>query len=178
MNLVGYAIRNLQRRTIRTSLSIFSIGLAIGGALALIAISDSIEHSMRESMAEIGDDVMVTQRGAADVFGGFLPQPVADQIAVIPGVARVSGELVLFSPSERGRHVLSAGWPDNSYLWKDVPLREGRIPAPGERFVAVIGDTVAEALVKSVGDTIELHGEKFRVIGVSKFTSVVNRGTS
>jgi putative ABC transport system permease protein len=176
MNLVGFAIRNLRRRSIRTSLSIVSIGLAVGGALALIAISRSIEDSTREGMDEIGDDVIVTQRGAADLFGGFLPQQISDRIALIPGVARVSGELFMFSPSERNRHVLTVGWPEDSYLWRNVPLREGRIPAPGERRVAVLGDNVAEVLAKSVGDTIEVHGEKFQVIGISKYTSVVNRG--
>lgn len=177
MNIVTLAIRNLQRRPIRTSLSIVSIGLAVGGAMALIAISRSIEDSTRESMNEIGDDAIVTQRGASDLFGGFLPEPIAEQIAKIPGVARVSGELVLFAPSERNRHVLAVGWPDNSYLWRSVPMREGRVPAPGERRAAVLGDNVADSLAKTVGGTIDLHGEKFRVIGVTKYTSVVNRGT-
>jgi putative ABC transport system permease protein len=178
MNLVGFAIRNLQRRSIRTSLSIVSIGLAVGGALALIAISRSIEDSTREGMDEIGDDIIVTQRGASDLFGGFLPQQLSEQIALIPGVARASGELFLFAPSERSRHVLAVGWPESSYLWKKVPMREGRIPEPGDRHVVILGDTVAEALAKSVGDNIELHGEKFRIVGITKYTSVINRGTA
>jgi putative ABC transport system permease protein len=178
MNLVGFAFRNLQRRSIRTSLSIVSIGLAVGSALALIAISRSIEDSTREGMDEIGDDVIVTQRGASDLFGGFLPQQIADQIAHVPGVARATGELVLFAPSERSRNVLAVGWPDTSHLWKSAPIREGRMPAPGERRVALLGDNLADALGKSVGDTIELLGEKFRVIGITKYATVINRGTA
>jgi putative ABC transport system permease protein len=178
MNLVGFAFRNLQRRSIRTSLSIVSIGLAVGSALALIAISRSIEDSTREGMDEIGDDVIVTQRGASDLFGGFLPQQFADQIAHIPGVARATGELLLFAPSERSRNVLAVGWPDTSHLWKSAPLREGRLPAPGERRVTLLGDNLAEALGKSVGDTLELLGEKFRVIGITKYATVINRGTA
>lgn len=177
MNLVGFAIRNLQRRYIRTSLSIVSIGLAVGSVLALIAISRSIEEGTREGMDEIGDDVIVTQRGASDLFGGFLPQQIADQIAAVPGVSRATVELVLFAPSDRGKHVLAVGWPDNSHLWKNAPIREGRIPAPGERHVALIGDNAAEALGKSVGDKVELLGEKFRVVEISKYASVINRGT-
>jgi putative ABC transport system permease protein len=177
MNLVGFAIRNLQRRPLRTSLSIFSIGLAVGSALALIAISRSIEDNTQEGKDEMGDDVIVTQRGAIDIFGGFLPQQIANQIARVPGVARASGELFLFAPSEKSRHVLVYGWPENSYLWKSIPLREGRIPAPGERQVAVIGDNIAEGLAKSIGDMIELQGEKFRVIGIAKYTSLVNRSS-
>lgn len=176
MNLVGLGIRNLQRRPIRSSLSILSIAIAVGSALALIAISRSIEDSTRESMDEAGDDVIVTQRGAADLFGGYLPQSISARIAAIPGVARASSELLLFSPSERSRHVLTVAWPDDSYLWKKVPIREGRIPAPGESRVAVLGDHVAEGMGKAVGGTIELHGEKFRVIGIAKYNSVVNRG--
>jgi len=177
MNIVGFAFRNLQRRLVRTSLSIVSIGLAVGSALALIAISRSIEEGTRDGMDEIGDDVIVTQRGASDLFGGFLPQQIIDQIAAVPGVRRATGELVLFAPSERGRNVLAVGWPDTSHLWKSAPIREGRIPAPGEQHVALIGDNAAEALGKGVGDMVELLGEKFRVIGISKYASVINRGT-
>jgi putative ABC transport system permease protein len=176
MNLFGLAMRNLRRRPIRSSLSILSIAIAVGSALALIGISRSIEDSTREGMEEIGDDVVVTQRGASDLFGGFMPQQIADRIALIPGVARVSGELFLFAPSERSRHVLSVGWPENSYLWKGVPIRDGRIPEPGEKHVAVLGDNVADALGKSIGDNIELLGEKFRVVGIAKYASVINRG--
>ena len=176
MNLIGFAIRNLRRRSIRTALSIVSIALAVGGALALTAVSRSIEDSTREGMAEIGDDVVVTQRGASDIFGGFLPQQIVDRIALIPGVARISGELFLFAPSERNRHVLAIGWPETSYLWKNVPIREGRIPTPGERHVAVLGDAIAETLTKSVGDSVELLGDKFRIVGIANYTSIVNRG--
>ncbi len=178
MNLVGFAVRNLQRRLIRTSLSIVSIGLAVGGALALISISRSIEDSTREGMEEIGDDVIVTQRGASDLFGGFLPQQMVGLIDGVPGVRRATGELLLFAPSERSRNVLAIGWPETSHLWKAVPIRDGRLPAPGERHVALLGDNLADALGKSVGDTIELLGEKFRVIGITKYATVINRGTA
>lgn len=176
MNLVGLAVRNLRRRPIRSALSILSIAIAVGSALALIGISRSIEDSTREGMEEIGDDVVVTQRGASDLFGGYMPQQIADQVALISGVGRVSGELFLFAPSERGRSVLSVGWPESSYLWKSVPIRDGRVPLPGESHVAVMGDSVAEALGKSIGDMLELQGEKFRVVGIAKYASVVNRG--
>jgi putative ABC transport system permease protein len=176
MNLVTLAIRNLQRRPVRSSLSILSIGIAVGSALALIAISRSIEESTREGVIESGNEVIVTQRGAADLFGGYIPEQMAERIAVIPGVMRVSSELFLFVPSERSRHVLTVGWPDGSYLWRNVPLREGRTPLTGERRVAVLGDNVADAMRKAIGDKIELHGESFQIIGVTKYSSVVNRG--
>ena len=73
MNLTGLALRNLRRRPIRTALSILGIALAVGGALALLALSRSIQDATRDGMDEIGDDLAVTQKDAPDIFAGFLP---------------------------------------------------------------------------------------------------------
>jgi putative ABC transport system permease protein len=176
MNLLGLALRNLRRRPVRTGLSILGIGLAVGGALALIALSRSIQDSSREAINELGDDFVVTQKGAADIFGGFIPESTIERVAAIPGVARVAGELFMFAPSTEGQSVLTLGWPDTSYLWQKVPLREGRLPAAGERHVAVLGDSAAAALGKKLDDDLTLVGETFRIVGISGYTTVINRG--
>ena len=176
MNLTGLALRNLRRRPIRTGLTILGIGLAVGSALALIALSRSIKEGTREGMDEIGDDLVVMQKGASDIFGGFIPEQTIEQVTKIPDVARASGEMMMFAPSSQDKSVLTIGWPDASYLWKKVPLREGRLPAEGERRVTVLGDTAAASLGKTLGDTLELAGESFRVIGIARYTTVVNRG--
>jgi len=175
MNLVGLATRNLKRRPIRTSLSILGIGLAVGAALALIALSRSIQDSTREGMNELGDDLVVMQKGASDIFGGFIPERTTERVAALPGIARVSGEMVTFATSETNA-VLTLGWPDGSYLWQKVPLREGRVPAAGERHVVVLGDTAAATLGKKLGDEMELIDQRFRVVGIASYTTVVNRG--
>jgi putative ABC transport system permease protein len=175
MNLVGLARRNLARRPVRTCLSILGIGLAVGSALALMSLSRSIENSVRESINEMGDDLVVMQRGASDIFGGFIPEQTIERVAAVPGVARVSGELFMFAPSG-DNHVLAQGWPDTSYLWKKVPLREGRVPAIGEHDVAVLGEGAAASLGKKLHDEIEILGEKFNIIGIANYTSMVNRG--
>jgi putative ABC transport system permease protein len=175
MTLAGLALRNLRRRPIRTCLSILGIALSVGSALALITLSHSIQDSTREGMDEMGDDLVVMQKGASDIFGGFLPEQTIERVAAIPGVVRVSGELMMFAPSGE-RNVPTLGWPDASYLWKKVPLREGAVPAAGERRVAVLGETAAATLNKKVGDTVELLNESFRVIGIANYTTVVNRG--
>jgi len=176
MNLAGLALRNLKRRPIRTGLSILGIGLAVGSALALISLSHSIQDSTREGMDEIGDDLVVMQKGASDIFGGFIPEQTVERIGSVPGIVRVSGELVAFASSGFANSVLALGWSDAGYLWKKVPLREGRVPAPGERHVAVLGDTAAASLGKKLGDELELMGETFRVIGIAGYTTIVNRG--
>jgi putative ABC transport system permease protein len=176
MNLVSLALRNLKRRPGRTCLSVLGIGLAVGGALALMSLSRSLQDSTRESIAEIGGDLIVMQRGTSDIFGGFIPEATVERMAAISGVARVSGVLAAFAPSGVANHVLAFGWPDASDLWKKTPLREGRVPAAGERHVAVLGDAAAASLGRKLNDELELFGETFRIIGIAGYASVVNRG--
>ena len=78
MNLAGLAVRNLRRRPMRSALSIVGIALAVGSAIALMALSRSIEDSTREGMDELGTDLTVTQQGAPDLFGGFLAENLAE----------------------------------------------------------------------------------------------------
>jgi putative ABC transport system permease protein len=177
MNLVGLALRNLRRRPIRTALSILGIALAVGGALALLALSRSIQDATREGMDEIGDDLAVTQKDAPDIFAGFLPADIEARVAEVAGVTRASGEMFMFAPSERNRQVLAVGWPETSFLWAKIPLREGRVPQAGERKAVVVGDATADALAKKVGDQIEVFGDAFTVVGISNYKAVMNRGT-
>jgi putative ABC transport system permease protein len=176
MTIVGFAFRNLQRRPLRTALSIFGIALAVGSVLALLALSYAIEDSTREGLDELGAELAVTQRGAPDLFGGFLSEDLGNRIRSISGVVRVAPELFMFAPSENDRHVLLAGRTGSGGAWQRVPLREGRPPMQGERRVVLIGDAVADAVGKQLDDTIDIMGEKFRIVGITKYASVVNRG--
>src|SRR5258708_9216859 len=98
MNLVGLALRNLKRRPIRTCLSILGIGLAVGSALALIALSRSIQDSTREGMDEIGDDLVVMQKGSSDIFRGFIPEETVNSISALPCILRVAVSSLPIAP--------------------------------------------------------------------------------
>src|SRR5260370_2561528 len=87
-------------------------------------------------MDEIGDDLVVMQKGSSDIFGGFIPEETVDRIAALPGIVRVSGELVTFAPSGFANNVLTLGWPDASYLCHSRQARPRAIctsDAPCER---------------------------------------------
>src|SRR5262249_53940228 len=80
-----------------------------------------------------------------------------------------------FASSGVANNVLTFGWPNASYLWKQLPLREGRVPAAGERHAAVLGDTVAASLGRKLNDEFTLFGESFRIVGIAGYTAIVNR---
>ena len=175
MTLTGLALRNLRRRPLRSALSTLGIGLAVASAIALVALSRSVTGSVQNSVDERGADLTIMQRGAADLFGGFLPEDLGRRIAQVPGVTGVAAELAMFAPTERNSEILVSGWPKTSFYWQRVPLAAGRLPHVGERRVAVVGDEVASALGKRVGDRIEILGVSFQIIGVTRYLSSINR---
>ena len=141
-----YDVEAAARKVVALAPKLQQAGITIRGVRLdsgdLIALSRSIQDSTREGMDELGDDLVVMQKGASDIFGGFIPEPTIERVAAVPGVARPSGEMATFAMSGFNP-VLTLGWPDGSYLWQKVPLREGRAPAAGEHHVVVLGDTAA-----------------------------------
>lgn len=176
MTLALLAWRNLLRRPARTLLLVFSIGLAIATAVALLALSRSIERSADESARERGADLTVSQRDASDLFAGFIAQGLEPAIAAVPGVKGVAGELVMFAPVDGEFQFLTVGMARSSYFWPAMPLIEGRLPKPGERYVALIGETVAKALDKRVGAEITIFDHPATIIGITGYQAAVNRG--
>jgi len=176
MTIAALAWRNLMRRPMRTALLALGIALAVATALALIALSASIERSTADSTRERGADLTVSQKGAADLFAGFLPDKLGPRIAAVPGVAGVAGELIMFAPVDEAFQFLAAGMADDSYFWAAMPLTEGRKPDKGERYVVLLGASVAKALNKKVGDEISMFDHGLKIVGITGYRTAVNRG--
>lgn len=176
MNLFQLALRNLRRRPMRTSLAVLGVALAVGSAIALLGLSRSIEDSVRQGVDERGVDLAITEKGSSDLFSGVLPQELDAKLKRIPGVTGVAGEFLTFAPTGDGHQILISGWTRDSYFWDRAPLRQGRLPTPGEHNVALAGDALAETLGKTAGDSVDVLGVRFRIIGVTKYSSTLNRG--
>ena len=172
MNHPALAFRNLKRRPARSFLTVLGVALAVGRFITLYGLSRSVQENVQQSFEERGTDLTVRRRGIAEPFGGTMPESIIGEIAKIPGVEAVSGQLLSFAATDNDDHVIAFGWGSDSFYWPTVPLLEGRVPQPGERKVAVVGKDIARTLDKHVGT---LLGEKFRVIGISNYTSIINR---
>ena len=133
-------------------------------------------NSSHEGIAERGSDLTVSQRDASDVFSGFVDERITARIEAIPGVAGVNGELAMFAPVDDGNEVLVFGWSEGSYQWKGVPIARGRLPTPGERGFALLGERLAETLGKEPGDTLSMFDKTIPIAGVTAYKVAVNRG--
>jgi putative ABC transport system permease protein len=175
MNLATLAFRNLRRRQTRSVIVAISVGLAVASVLSLLALSDSAQTSAQAGVGERGADLTVAQQNASDIFSGFIPESVGPRIAKVAGVASVAGELASFVSVDHDRQWLAVGWSDDSFFWKTLPIAAGRAPDPGARRIAVLGPSAANALKKTVGDTVNILDAEFRVVAISGYSSALNR---
>jgi putative ABC transport system permease protein len=175
MNHLQLALRNLKRRPARSILTAAGVAIAVGSFITLYGLSQSVEQNVGQSIEEHGADLTVRRTGTAELFGGTIPETISPRIAEIPGVAAASGEMLSLVGTDRDEHVLTAGWAQGSFFWDNVPLEEGRLPNRDERKVALVGIDLARAMEKHAGDTIGLLGEQFKIVGVTRFNSIINR---
>jgi len=175
VNHLELAFRNLKRRPARSVLTMLGVALAVGSFITLYGLSRSVQENVQQSFEERGTDLTVRRRGIAEPFGGTMPQSIIPVIAKISGVAAVSGQLLSFAATDNDDHVIAFGWAADSFYWPTVPLLEGRLPERDERKVALVGKDIARTLDKHVGDNITLLGDKFRVVGITDYASIINR---
>jgi putative ABC transport system permease protein len=175
LNHLQLAFRNLRRRPTRSILTAAGVALAVGSFITLYGLSQSVEQNVEQSIEEHGADLTIRRSGTAELFGGTIPESLGAQIAQVPGVAAVSSELLSLVGTDRDEHVLAAGWAQDSFFWQNVPLEEGRLPRPGERKIALVGIDLAHAMQKHAGDSIGLLEEQFKIVGITRFNSIINR---
>jgi len=175
LDFLAIAAANLRVRRLRTGFTIFGVAVAVASFIALYTLARGPERNWQRSLNEMGAHLIGYERGSVHIIASRLPFDLAEKIAAVPGVGAVTPQISRFVPIEHEqRQMVLVGAPVPSRLWRDVPLREGRVPRAGETWVVILGGTAADALGKRVGDTIELMWRSFEIIGISAFENPMN----
>lgn len=175
MTMAGLAFSNLARRAARTLLTVLGIALAVGTAVALLALARGVAESVGRGLDETGAEFVVAPKNATGVLSSRLPESVGVAIAAMDGVESVSGELYAFTVAADNESILVAGWSRDSAGWKGAPLLSGRLPDPDRREI-MVGDALAEGLGLAAGGEIDLFDETFEIVGVTGYATAMNRG--
>jgi putative ABC transport system permease protein len=150
------------------------IALAVGTAVALLALGRGIVDSVTRGFDEHGTEMVVSPRSSTDILTSRLPEAMAGELLAIGQVAEVWGELYAFGVAGSGEHILAAGWPEGAALWRDAPLASGRVPQrSGE---VLLGDVAARVLGVETGSPVWLFDQQFQVVGVADYATATNRG--
>lgn len=178
MNLLQIAHRNLKRRPMRSALTIAAVAIGVAAIVALTGIAWGFEASWQSANDMRGTDLIVTRMASENSMPTpFLAAGNETTLKAMPHVAQVVGLLSeMLSVSEDAPPVFVFGWVWNSYLWTHLRLVEGRWPASDTESTVVLGSIAADLLHKRVGDSIEIEGAPFAVVGIFESPAMVENG--
>ena len=168
-------LRNLARRRLRTALTITGITIGIWALVVFGSMANRIS-----SIVAIGSDYYAGKIVVTDKAGGLsgdspMAIALADDIAAIGGVAAaVPGVSTLLDPeSQDGISIpdmIVGDLPgaDQGHRTHPVQVAQGRALTADDAaaHVAVLGSDLARKFGKGVGDTLEIRGVTFEVVGI------------
>lgn len=179
MHFFTFILKNLLRRKVRSALTCSGIAIAVGTMVALLGVTNGFERSTLDAFEQRGVDLVLVQEGVPDQLNSDLDQAIGDRIRRLPGVKAVAAGLVEVIGVPRGKTILNVivqGWEPDSFNFDALEIRSGRRLRPDDRRGALLGATLAENLKKHVGDSIDIQGEAFQVIGIYQSFNVFDNG--
>lgn len=167
--MIRAALRDLQFRRRRFAIATLGAGLVFGLGITMSGLSAGFDREVERTVALAAADQWVVADSAAGPFAGNtrLPQDTVDQIAASPGVTDAGG--LVFTP-------MNVGDPRDPELVNMIGVQSGHVGAP-EALGGPTEVVVDENLDLAVGDTLQLSGRTFDVVGVvraSLFAGVPN----
>jgi putative ABC transport system permease protein len=171
-------LRDLARRPMRTTLTILGITIGIWALVVFGSMASKIDSLVKGGSTYYADKLTVTD--ASGSMGGFASAPlslsVRDQVLKVDGVAAVLPAVMLLMDS--GSSAVTMGVPpmitgsilgsDQGHETFQTRAAEGRklTPADDGTMVTVLGSDIARKDGLHVGDTVEMRGHQFEVVGV------------
>jgi putative ABC transport system permease protein len=173
-------LKNLLRRKFRSGLTCIGFAVAVGTTVALLGVSESFERVWLESMTRRGFDIIVVEGGKPDQLNSSLKESFDKQIAKVPGVKSVSPNMVEatgYFDGVSSINILIQGWEPHSVMMDELKILSGRWFTSQEKQVVVLGQQLAKSMHKKVGDSIELQGTTFQVLGIYQSFVVFENGS-
>jgi putative ABC transport system permease protein len=164
-------LRELSRRKLRTTLTILGITIGIWALVVFSSMANKINSLVEGGSQYYADKILVTDGSA---FGTApMSLDAADTIRDLDGVAAVDPQIQLLFDEEAG---VSFGIPeliigaipgaDEGHEQFQLELATGRMIEPeDDGDVVVLGSTLAASHDVTSGDTIEIRGRDFEVVG-------------
>ncbi len=165
------ALKNLFQE--RTKLAICIGGVAF--SVLLILIMNGLYQGWNVKMgaypASIPADLWVEQAGVGDMYHtlSFLPNNLSTKLENIEGVKSADkylGRQAMFNYNGKDQSLFLVGLDTNNGITKPYKMKEGRWQDLEDGEI-IIDQAFAKKAKLSVGDTLDINGEKLKIAGIS-----------
>jgi putative ABC transport system permease protein len=152
--------------------------LGIAAVVALTSIAWGFEASWQKANDARGTDLIVTRSASENAMPSpFVAAGLQQRLRSFPHVEAVDGLLSeVLTVDDRSPPVFVFGWAYGGYLWKHLRLVQGQWPANDADASVMLGRLAVEVLHKKTGDTLEIEGHPYRVVGIFESSAVVENG--
>ncbi len=175
---------NLKRRKLRSWLTMIGIFIGIAAVVSLISLGQGLQDYINEEFEKLGRDKIIIQSKGMGPPGTAGPSLILtskdlEVIENVRGVKWAVGFLIKQGPvkikDESGIGFMIGTDPEELKLLNEIQsfgILEGRDLKKGDKYKVVLGNDhiygdIWEKNVR-VGDTIEVEGQEFKIVGVLK----------
>jgi putative ABC transport system permease protein len=165
LTLLRIAARHLYRRPMRTTLTALGVAVGVVAIVSLSMIVGGLWEAV-DNIVHINDtELMVFQANiSVDIFSILDEEETREKLLSVPGVNTAVGALWHILRIRPQPYCLSVGLrlEDMEVLGRN--LTRGRIPTADDEML--LGSIAQRVFDKDVGETLRIHGEPYRVVGV------------
>lgn len=169
---MGFALKNILRRRLRTALTLSGVALGITAFVALVGFSRSFEQEWLKIYEGSGTDLVVV-RGT--FLNTSLDESLGAKLRSLPEVVDAVPNVMNIMDLTPEINAVIYGWLDDSFDLDPMVILSGR-RFRGEGAEIMLGEVLAESLNKKTGDTLEIQGTPFEVVAVFRGRSAIETG--
>lgn len=167
---ISLARKNLFHEKARLIISVCGVTFSVFLILILLALYRGWSETLSEYVYSVNAQVWVMQKGSIDMSHSIslLPNQIGEQLKSIEGVEQVHylvGNRIVFKLNGEEVSTRVIGFDTVDQVGKPTNMIEGQaIPQSGE---IVIDQIVHKNHGVDIGDSIDLNGSSFRVVGIA-----------
>ena len=139
LSFPGFVWKNLKRRRLRTFLTLFGIGMAIGAFVGLVGFSRAFEEGSQRIYSSSGIDIAVIQQ---TFLNTSMDESVGAKLRAVPVVAQVAPMIYNVMDLTPEVNALVYGWKADSFEFQSLKLLSGQPFHDGQAEV-MLGDLLA-----------------------------------
>jgi len=184
------ALNMLRHSKLRSWLTIIGIVIGVGAVVGIISLGDAMQGQMQSRLSSMDLSSITISPGYSRAqsegpgfrhFGGgtsmdvLLTKHDIDALRGVEGLMYVTGEISgREGISYNGENATLSITGVDPQVWKymnSLEVKSGRLLEPADKYVAVIGSSVASGLYKKdigVNQVITVNGKSVRVVGILK----------
>jgi putative ABC transport system permease protein len=169
--MLAITLHDLRFRRRQFMIAIIGAALVFAMALLLSGLAQSFRDEVRRTVAAVGVDTWIVNKGATGPFTGLSPMATSDVavVAALPGVRDAQPLLVVPQSVKVGTSTTPRGTTMIGYQ----PGHPGQPPVHQGRPAQVTGEAVVGDLLGAhIGDDLEISGHHLTVTGIGRGLSL------